>query len=47
MGISSVNLLNNSQCQVALIHQFQMNDINVPKTDHGIYSRGSRDKKML
>lgn len=47
MGISPVNLFNNSRCQSALTQQFQMNGINVPKTDYGIYSRGSWDIKML
>lgn len=47
IGISPINLFNNSRCQAALIQQFQMNGINVPKTDYGIYSRGSWDIKML
>ena len=46
-GISPVNLFNNSRCQAALTQQFQMNGINVPKTDYGIYSRGSWDIKMV
>ena len=47
MGITHVNLFNNYSSQAALIQQFQINGINVPKTDTGIYSRGCWDIKML
>lgn len=46
-GITPVNLFNNSRCQDALIQQFKINGIDVPKTDYGIYSRGAWDIKML
>ena len=47
MGITPVNLFNNSRCQAALVQQFQVNGINVPKTDYSIYSRGNWDIKIL
>ncbi len=47
IGITPINLFNNPRCQAALTQQFQMNGINVPKTDYGIYSRGSWDIKMV
>lgn len=43
MGISPVNLFNNSRCADQLVRQFKINGIDVPKTDAGIYSRGAWD----
>lgn len=43
MGITPVNLFGNSRCADALARQFQLNGIDVPKTDIGIYSRGAWD----
>lgn len=45
-GITPMNLFGNSRCADALVRQFQLNDIWVPKTDSGIYSRGAWDIKM-
>lgn len=47
MGISPINLFGNSRCADALVRQFQLNGIDVPKTDVGIFSRGSWDIKMV
>lgn len=46
-GITPNNLFNNSRCQDALIQQFGVNGINVPKTDYGVYGRGAWDIKMM
>ena len=46
MGITPVNLFGNSRCQDVLIKQFQLNGIDVPKTDTAVYSRGAWDIKM-
>lgn len=45
-NIAPNNLFNNSRCQDALIQQFKMNGIDVPKSDAGIYNRGAWDIKM-
>lgn len=47
MGITPYNLFNNSRCQDALVQQFRMNGIDVPKTDYSIYGRGSWDIRMV
>ncbi len=47
MGITPVNLFNNSRCAEQLVNQFKLNSIDVPKTDAGIYSRGAWDIKMV
>ena len=46
MGITPNNLFGNSRCADVLVKQFQLNGIDVPKTDSGIYSRGAWDIKM-
>lgn len=46
MGIGPGNLFNNNRCQDALLQQFRMNGMDIPKTDSGFYSRGSWDIKM-
>lgn len=46
MGITPVNLFNNSRCMEQLVKQFQLNGIDVPKTDTAIYSRGAWDIVM-
>lgn len=45
-NITPINLFNNSRCQDALIQQFKINGIDVPKSDAGIYSRNAWDIKM-
>lgn len=45
-GITPVNLFGNSRCTNQLVRQFQLNGIDVPKTDSGVYSRGAWDIKM-
>lgn len=47
MGIGPGNLFNNNRCQEALLQQFKINGMDIPKTDIGFYSRGSWDVKML
>ena len=46
MGITPTNLFGNSRCADVHVKQFQLNGIDVPKTDSGIYSRGAWDIKM-
>lgn len=46
MGIGPNNLFGNNRCKEALVRQFQINGIDVPPTDTGIYSRGMWDIKM-
>lgn len=46
-GITPSNLFNNSRCAFHLVQQFRINGIIVPKTDCGVYSRGSWDIKMM
>ena len=43
MGIGPNNLFNNSRCKEALIRQFQINGIDIPYSDCGVYSRGAWD----
>ena len=45
-GIGPNNLFGNNRCKEALVQQFQINGINVPPTDTGIFSRGMWDIKM-
>lgn len=47
MGITPNNLFGNSRCQDALIQQFRVNGIDVPRSDYGIYSRGTWDITMI
>lgn len=46
MGIGPNNLFGNNRCKEALVRQFQINGIDVPSTDTGIYSRGMWDIKI-
>lgn len=46
LGITPTNLFGNSRCQDAVVKQFQLNGIDVPKTDAAVYSRGAWDIKM-
>ena len=46
MGIGPNNLFGNNRCKEALVRQFQINGIDVPPTDTGIYSRGMWDIKI-
>lgn len=46
LGITPMNLFGNSRCQDALVRQFLLNGIDVPKTDAAVYSRGAWDIKM-
>lgn len=43
MGIGPNNLFNNSRCKDALVRQFQINGIDIPPSDIGVYSRGAWD----
>ncbi len=45
-GIVPGNLFGNPRCQDAVVRQFQINGIDVPKTDAAVYSRGAWDIKM-
>lgn len=45
-GIGPTNLFNNSRCKEALVRQFQINGIDIPPSDIGIYSRGAWDIDM-
>lgn len=45
-GITPYNLFNNSRCQEALIQQFKLNGIDLPRTD-AVFSRGYWDIKMM
>ena len=47
VGITPGNLFNNTRCQDALIQQFRVNGMDIPKSDYGFYSRGTWDIKML
>jgi len=47
MGITPINLFNNTRCENALIQQFKYNGIDVPKTDYGVFGRGAWDIKMI
>ena len=46
MGITPTNLFGNNRCVDQLVKQFQLNGIDVPKTDSGVYNRGAWDIKM-
>ena len=46
MGITPNNLFGNSRCADVLVKQFQLNGIDAPKTDCGIYGRGAWEIKM-
>ena len=46
MGITPYNLFNNSRCQESLIKQFQINGVDVPKSDIVVYSKGTWDIKI-
>lgn len=46
MGIKPTNLFGNSRCADQLVKQFQLNGIDVPKNDTGVYSRGAWDIKI-
>lgn len=46
MGITPTNLFGNSRCMNQLVQQFKMNGIDVPKSDFGVYSRGTWDIRM-
>lgn len=46
MGIGPNNLFGNNRCKEALVRQFQLNGIDIPPTDTGIYSRGLWDVRM-
>ena len=46
MGIGPNNLFGNNRCKEAVVRQFQINGIDVPPTDSGIYSRGMWDIKQ-
>ncbi len=46
LGITPGNLFGNPRCQGMVVRQFQLNGIDVPKTDSAVYSRGAWDIKM-
>lgn len=46
-GITPCNLFANSRCADALVRQFQINGIDVPKTDIGIYNKGAWNIKIV
>lgn len=46
IGITPTNLFGNSRCVDQLERQFQLNGIDVPKTDSAVYNRGAWDIKM-
>ena len=47
MGITPYNLFGNNRCQDSLMQQFRMNGIDVPKSDVGIYNKGTWDITMI
>lgn len=47
MGITPINLFNNSRCKGPLLQQFKMNGIDLPQNDILYTNKGAWDIKMI